>query len=193
MNFMCFNHSRSSDTTDEVASQPVPMPVCRYELVNEQNATARFALIGQTIRHRWTCDTQYSLATFSRKATIAENVFCMIVHSCIVDGANKANESIQLLDENVVTRTVQMLCTFVFQGCSLDPTLLFDLDYETDLTASQTATVFKYANNEKLFFNCQIRITIKEALCPVGSITFSSQTFIAETQLYAAECEQCRR
>lgn len=57
------------------------------------------------------------------------------------------------------------------QGCSLEESLLANLHYDDDLTASQTATVFKYANNAQLFFNCQIRVTLKEpdTACPVGS------------------------
>ena len=57
------------------------------------------------------------------------------------------------------------------QGCSLEESLLANLHYDDDLTASQTATVFKYANNAQLFYNCQIRVTLKEldSACPVGS------------------------
>jgi hypothetical protein len=56
------------------------------------------------------------------------------------------------------------------QGCSLEESLLTNLHYDDDLTASQTATVFKYANNAQLFFNCQIRVTLKEpgTSCQVG-------------------------
>ena len=47
-------------------------------------------------------------------------------------------------------------------GCALDPHLLQSLEYSSDLVAGQSAHVFKYADRTNLYFNCQIRIDVKE-------------------------------
>ena len=74
----------------------------------------------------------------------------MIVHSCVVDSG--LQEFIDILDT---------------RGCSLDPLLLPDLDYSTDLIAGQGTHVYKYADRDTLFFQCQISISNKprNAMC----------------------------
>uniref|UniRef100_A0A914WLF8 ZP domain-containing protein n=1 Tax=Plectus sambesii TaxID=2011161 RepID=A0A914WLF8_9BILA len=113
----------------------VPMPVCRYEILeNDENGKPiRFAIIGQQVFHKWTCDTD------------TDNTFCMVVYGCVV--SDGANDTIQLIDD---------------QGCALDKHVLGNLEYATDLMAGKEAHVFKYADRTNLYFNCQIRITIKD-------------------------------
>ena len=47
-------------------------------------------------------------------------------------------------------------------GCGVDVNLLDNLEYQTDLMAGRDAHVFKYADRAQLYFNCQIRILVKE-------------------------------
>jgi hypothetical protein len=116
-------------------TQVVPMPICRYEILDSATGgnPVQFAIIGQAVFHKWTCDTD------------TVDTFCMTVHSCTVDDGN--GDSLQLVDET---------------GCAIDKYLLGNLDYPTDLMASKEAHVFKYADRPALFFNCQITILVKE-------------------------------
>lgn len=127
--------------TTAFQTQVVPMPVCRYEILDGPSGQAvRYALVGEAVYHKWTCDTETT------------NTFCMTVHSCYVDDG--AGDRADLLDQS---------------GCAQDRYLLRNLEYLTDLMAGQETHVFKYADRPTLFFQCQITITIKEpdAECPV--------------------------
>lgn len=93
----------------------------------------QFAIIGQQVYHKWTCDSE------------TVDTFCAIVHSCFVDDGN--GDKVELINED---------------GCALDKYLLNNLEYPTDLMAGQEAHVYKYADRSQLFYQCQIRITIKE-------------------------------
>jgi hypothetical protein len=122
-------------------TQVVPMPICRYEILEggPTGQPVQFALVGDQVYHKWTCDTE------------TVDTFCMVVHSCFVDDGN--GDRVDLLDGD---------------GCALDRYLLNNLEYPTDLMAGQEAHVFKYADRPQLFFQCQITITVKEpnAECP---------------------------
>ncbi len=76
----------------------------------------------------------------------------MTVYDCFVDDGT--GDKIPLLDAD---------------GCSIDQYLLGNLEYPMDLMAGREAHVFKYADRANLYFNCQIRITIKDAgeQCPI--------------------------
>uniref|UniRef100_A0A914V744 ZP domain-containing protein n=1 Tax=Plectus sambesii TaxID=2011161 RepID=A0A914V744_9BILA len=127
--------------TTTFQTQQVPMPVCRYEVLSggPTGAPVLYAKVGDTVYHKWTCDTE------------TVDTFCMVVHSCKVDDG--AGDIIQLLDQ---------------QGCALDKYLLSNLEYITDLMAGKDAHVFKYADRNNLYFDCQISISVKEpaAQCP---------------------------
>uniref|UniRef100_A0A914WMY4 ZP domain-containing protein n=2 Tax=Plectus sambesii TaxID=2011161 RepID=A0A914WMY4_9BILA len=128
--------------TTGFATEVVPMPICRYEILEggPSGAPIRYALIGQQVYHKWTCDTE------------TVNTFCMLVHSCFVDDGQ--GDRVDLLTA---------------EGCGIDKNLLNNLEYPTDLMAGQEAHVFKYADRANLYFNCQITITIKEpnGACPL--------------------------
>ena len=74
----------------------------------------------------------------------------MFVHSCVVqDGYGQ---------------TVDILNN---EGCAVDRILLNNLEYSSDLVAGQESHVYKYADRDTLFFQCQISLTVKEpnSLC----------------------------
>ncbi|CAG9539661.1 unnamed protein product [Cercopithifilaria johnstoni] len=116
-------------------TEQVPMPVCKYEILDGSPAGSPvfYAVIGQMVYHKWTCEAD------------TENQFCMIVHSCFVDDGN--GDRVQLIDE---------------QGCAKDKYLLQNLEYVSDLMAGKEAHVYKYADRQSLFFDCQISLTVKE-------------------------------
>ncbi|CAD5211532.1 unnamed protein product [Bursaphelenchus okinawaensis] len=124
-----------SDLTTAFQTQVVPMPICKYEILEggPSGQPIQFATIGQQVYHKWTCDSETT------------DTFCAVVHSCTVDDGN--GDTIQILNE---------------EGCALDKFLLNNLEYPTDLMAGQEAHVYKYADRSQLFYQCQISITIKE-------------------------------
>ncbi len=69
----------------------------------------------------------------------------MIVYDCYVD--DTAGDRIQLIDDN---------------GCALDIHLLNNLEYPSDLMAGVESHTFKYADRPNTYYNCQIRIDVKE-------------------------------
>uniref|UniRef100_A0A1I8EU21 ZP domain-containing protein n=2 Tax=Wuchereria bancrofti TaxID=6293 RepID=A0A1I8EU21_WUCBA len=124
-----------SKMTTIFQTQMIQMPICRYELLDNSptGEPVQFAVIGQPIYHRWTCDSE------------AVDTFCALVHSCFVDDGN--GDTVQILNE---------------EGCALDKYLLNNLEYPTDLMAGQEAHVYMYADRSQLSYQCQITITIKE-------------------------------
>ncbi|KHN87045.1 Cuticlin-1 [Toxocara canis] len=124
-----------SEITTAFQTQIVPMPICKYEILDggPSGQPIQFALIGQQVYHKWTCDSE------------TVDTFCAVVHSCFVDDGN--GDTVQILNE---------------EGCALDKYLLNNLEYPSDLMAGQEAHVYKYADRSQLFYQCQIRITIKE-------------------------------
>ncbi|CAG9540301.1 unnamed protein product [Cercopithifilaria johnstoni] len=124
-----------SGMTTAFQTQVVPMPVCRYEILEDgpSGAPVKYALVGDHVYHKWTCDSETT------------DTFCALVHSCTVDDGK--GDTVEILDSD---------------GCALDKYLLNNLEYPTDLTAGQEAHVYKYADRSELYYQCQISITIKE-------------------------------
>ncbi|VDN35860.1 unnamed protein product [Cylicostephanus goldi] len=108
-----------SDLTTAFQTQVVPMPVCKYEILNggPTGEPVQFATIGQPVYHKWTCDSE------------TEDTFCAVVHSCTVDDGN--GDTIQILDDN---------------GCALDKFVLNNLEYPTDLMAGQVSSLLPWVN-----------------------------------------------
>ncbi|KAE9553271.1 hypothetical protein FO519_003529 [Halicephalobus sp. NKZ332] len=124
-----------SDLTTAFQSQLVPMPICRYDVLDggPTGEPVSFAQVGDQVYHKFTCDTE------------TVDTFCMVVHSCSVDDGN--GDSVTIINDD---------------GCALDRFVLNNLEYPTDLMAGQEAHVYKYADRSQLFYQCQITITIKE-------------------------------
>ncbi|KHN87036.1 Cuticlin-1 [Toxocara canis] len=92
----------------------VAMPVCRHEILDggPTGEQIQFALIGQEVCHKWTCDSE------------TVDTFCATIHTCFVDDGNEDN--VQILNE---------------EGCALDKFILNNPEYPTDLIAGQEAHV----------------------------------------------------
>ncbi|KAK6032634.1 zona pellucida-like domain protein, partial [Ostertagia ostertagi] len=116
-------------------TKQVPMPVCKYEVLDGSpvGKPVYYATVGQMVYHKWTCEAEQA------------DTFCMIVHSCFVDDGN--GERVQLINE---------------KGCALDKYLLTNLEYPEDLMAGREAHVYKYADRDNMYFDCQITLRIKE-------------------------------
>ena len=120
--------------TTDFQTQQVPMPVCRYEILDGPTGSAvEFAIVGQPVYHKWTCDTE------------TQDTFCMNVYSCFVDDTN--GDQVELVND---------------QGCASDLYLINNPEYLGDLMAGVEAHVFKYADRADLYFQCQIAILVKE-------------------------------
>ncbi|KAF7630780.1 ZP domain-containing protein [Meloidogyne graminicola] len=63
---------------------------------------------------------------------------------CQVDDGQGSTQ--KLLDEN---------------GCSLDEALFGSIEYKTDLEAIQRGNAFKFADRVTIYFNCQLRLELK--------------------------------
>jgi hypothetical protein len=69
-------------------TQLVPMPVCRYEILTggPTGTPVKFALIGDSVYHKWTCDTETGITFFIFQLTqslicsFSVDTFCMVVH-----------------------------------------------------------------------------------------------------------------
>ena len=48
------------------------------------------------------------------------------------------------------------------EGCALDKFVLGNLEYMSDLMAGREVHVYKFPDTSDVFFDCQIRITVKE-------------------------------
>uniref|UniRef100_A0A914LLF7 ZP domain-containing protein n=1 Tax=Meloidogyne incognita TaxID=6306 RepID=A0A914LLF7_MELIC len=123
-------------TSGNIFRNSEAMPQCRYDILwqNARGQSIRFARIGDVVFHRWSCQTP-EIGTY-----------CMRVHSCTVSDG-QGGEPVEVIDK---------------KGCGVDALLLRDLEYTDDLTAGQSAFVFKFADKPTLHFNCQIELTLRE-------------------------------
>ncbi|KAK6747821.1 hypothetical protein RB195_000795 [Necator americanus] len=85
-----------------------------------------------------------------------------------------------------VTGIVQMpICKYEVDildsnGCALDRYVLNDLEYPEDLLAGQEAHVYKYADRDSLYYQCQISLQVKEngeCVRPICADFFNSPPF----------------
>uniref|UniRef100_A0A0K0D5S6 ZP domain-containing protein n=1 Tax=Angiostrongylus cantonensis TaxID=6313 RepID=A0A0K0D5S6_ANGCA len=129
----------------------VPMPVCTYEVLDgsPSGKPVYYATVGQMVYHKWKCEAEQ------------KDTFCMVVHSCFVDDGN--GERVQLLNA---------------RGCAMDKYLLTNLEYPEDLLAGREAHVYKYADRDNMYFDCQITLRIKEPGTEYCEVNFKANFFI---------------
>ncbi|KAF8354634.1 cutl-3 [Pristionchus pacificus] len=137
----------------QVIHGDLPLPVCRYEVLAEtrEGEAVKFATVGQQVYHQWTCEDAGHPA--------GQSPFCATVHSCNVK--EESGREVQLLDENgcAVDRRDKFSILSLFSKFRY---LLKNLEYTGDLTGGQISNVFKFADQPSLFFQCQIRLSVKE-------------------------------
>uniref|UniRef100_A0A915LYG8 ZP domain-containing protein n=1 Tax=Meloidogyne javanica TaxID=6303 RepID=A0A915LYG8_MELJA len=140
------------------------MPQCRYDILwqNARGQSIRFARIGDVVFHRWSC------------LTPEIGTYCMRVHSCTVSDG-QGGEPVEVIDK---------------KGCGVDALLLRDLEYTDDLTAGQSAFVFKFADKPTLHFNCQIELTLREEWSNNGCEPNRPKCSPASTYQYTQQFQQ---
>nr|CAD2209112.1 unnamed protein product [Meloidogyne enterolobii] len=120
----------------QTLKQSQNLPKCRYQVLgSEKGEQISFAAIGQPIIHKWICNYL---------GNENEGIYCLTVHSCQVDDGQGNVQ--KLLDEN---------------GCPIDEALFGLIEYKTDLEAIQRGNAFKFADRNTIYFNCQLRLELK--------------------------------
>ncbi|CAK5025195.1 unnamed protein product [Meloidogyne enterolobii] len=151
-------------TSGNIFRKSEAMPQCRYDILwqNARGQSIRFARIGDVVFHRWSCQTP-EIGTY-----------CMRVHSCAVSDG-QGGEPVEVIDK---------------KGCGVDALLLRDLEYTDDLTAGQSAFVFKFADKPTLHFNCQIELTLREEWSNNGCEPNRPKCSPASTYQYTQQFQQ---
>uniref|UniRef100_A0AC35U5H1 ZP domain-containing protein n=1 Tax=Rhabditophanes sp. KR3021 TaxID=114890 RepID=A0AC35U5H1_9BILA len=114
------------------------LPDCTYQIFEDSansNKIVDKATIGQNVIHKWNCSSTES----------AKNKYCMTIHNCFAKDENKSK--VEIIDSD---------------GCSIDKHLNDNLEYIEDLVAFQKSTIYKFADNGNVKYDCQITLKLKE-------------------------------
>lgn len=118
-------------------------PDCDYRILQggPQGSQVNNATVGEEVYHEITC---------KGKSTKSDEAYCLMVFNCTVSSEDKAI-SYAMIDE---------------YGCTLEPLLFEDVEYEADLKAGIRAQAIRFHGSPKVSLHCQTRLLVKgQAKC----------------------------
>uniref|UniRef100_A0A915J5B3 ZP domain-containing protein n=1 Tax=Romanomermis culicivorax TaxID=13658 RepID=A0A915J5B3_ROMCU len=124
-----------ADESLDTLMNKMPMPTCTYSIRRDgvDGQEVKFAKVGDKVHHMWICESQ------------APSVFGILVKKCTVN--NGKGDDIEIVDD---------------AGCSTDKSILNEITYdESKLKATVETTVFKFADQSTLDFQCGIKLCTK--------------------------------
>lgn len=118
-----------------------PEPQCDYSVHSQgpSGPVVNSAKIGDLLYHKWRCDTPNANS----------HMFCILVNNCTVSTVS-AVRTIKhpIIDEN---------------GCTLEPLILPDVSYESDLEGGILCNAFSLGVDQPtISFNCGIKLLLKD-------------------------------
>jgi len=138
-----FQLAVSDPPTAQLSIDVPPMPVCTYQVLADgpNGSLVTFARVGDKVYHKWSCSYPFP------------EMYCMVIHSCTVDDGE--SHIFEAIDDT---------------GCAKDPVIIEELSYISDLMVGTEASVFKFADRPRVYFTCQVRLSLKNEqknrLCP---------------------------
>uniref|UniRef100_A0A0N5AME4 ZP domain-containing protein n=1 Tax=Syphacia muris TaxID=451379 RepID=A0A0N5AME4_9BILA len=125
----------SSLDAKTVLMQP-PMPVCKYSVLDKvpDGEPVISLKLGDMTYHQWDCGKEH------------HNIYCMRLYSCTAD--NGQGKSQQIIDSDG-------------WECSVDESIFPQIKYTSDMSAEVAVKAFKFADHSKIFFQCQIGLSLK--------------------------------
>ncbi|CAG9533031.1 unnamed protein product [Cercopithifilaria johnstoni] len=116
----------------EVESK-INSPQCIYTVKSPSGKVIRNARVGEPVDHQWICQSPF------------KGVHAMLVRNCYAESND--NFKVLVIDEN---------------GCTLDPYILPNLQYASDLMSVKIRTsVFKFPDRSEISFRCDVLVCIR--------------------------------
>ncbi|KAL3995311.1 Zona pellucida-like domain family protein [Acanthocheilonema viteae] len=108
-------------------------PQCIYTVKSPSGSVITNARVGELVDHQWICQSPF------------KGVHAMLVRNCYAE--TNDNFRVLVIDEN---------------GCSLDPYILPNLQYASDLMSVKIrAPVFKFPDRSQIGFRCDVLVCVR--------------------------------